>query len=107
MAKQKNKAAAMWLSVIGALLILIDGLVLIATKTFYGIWHYGGVSTVAWIEIILSLIIFLAIYLYKGHPKEMSWAIIILSLVTIPFDGGFYTLGAWLGLIGGILYLKE
>ncbi|MFA4719287.1 hypothetical protein [Pyrococcus kukulkanii] len=41
----------MWITLIGALLILLDGIVVLATGKFYG-WHYGSTSTVGLIEII-------------------------------------------------------
>jgi len=40
----------MWTALLGALLILLDGIVVLATGNFYG-WHYGSASTVGWVEI--------------------------------------------------------
>ncbi|WP_461863840.1 hypothetical protein [Thermococcus sp.] len=91
-----------WTSIIGALLILIDGILVLANKAFYG-WHYGSISTVGWVEIILSLTIMGTAYYYKKSPTTVGWTIIILSLITMPFDGGFWTVGAWIALIGGAL----
>ncbi len=57
---------------LGALLILIDGIVVLANKTFYG-WHYGSYTTVGWVEIILSLLIMgLAAY-YKKNKSAVGW----------------------------------
>ncbi|AAL80772.1 hypothetical protein PFDSM3638_03235 [Pyrococcus furiosus DSM 3638] len=87
----------MWLAILGGLLILLDGILVLANKTFYG-WHYGGVSTVGWIEIIFSLIIIGLAYYYKSNKKAIGWSIVVLALITLPFDGGFWTLGAWICL---------
>jgi len=86
----------------GALLILTDGILVLANKTFYG-WHYGSVSTVGWIEIIISLTIMILAYYYKSNRSLVGWTIAILALITMPFDGGFWTLGAWIALIGGVM----
>jgi hypothetical protein len=92
----------LWLAIIGALLILIDGALVLSTGNFYG-WHYAGATATGWIEVILSIIIFIALYWYNKSPAGAGWTTAILSIITLPFDGGFYTIGAWLGLIGGIL----
>ncbi|AEC52422.1 hypothetical protein PNA2_1507 [Pyrococcus sp. NA2] len=92
----------MWTAILGALLILLDGILVLANKTFYG-WHYGGVSAVGWIEILLSLIIMALAYYYKSNRKAIGWTIVVLALVTMPFDGGFWTIGAWISLIGGAI----
>ncbi|AMQ19387.1 hypothetical protein [Thermococcus peptonophilus] len=92
----------LWTALLGALLILIDGIVVLANKTFYG-WHYGSYTTVGWVEIILSLLIMgLAAY-YKKNKSAVGWGIVILALITMPFDGGFWTIGAWIALIGGAI----
>ncbi len=94
--------AGMWTALTGALLILIDGILVLANGTFYG-WHYGSVSVVGWTEIILSLIMMGLAYYYKSNKSLVGWSIVILALITMPFDGGFWTLGAWIALIGGAM----
>lgn len=94
--------SGMWTAFIGALLIFIDGIVVLATGNFYG-WHYGSVSTVGWLEIILSLTMMLLGYYYKSSKGAVGWTIVILALITMPFDGGFWTIGAWIALIGGVM----
>ncbi|MDV3103520.1 hypothetical protein [Thermococcus waiotapuensis] len=92
----------LWTALLGALLILLDGIVVLANKSFYG-WHYGSYTTVGWVEIILSLLIMGLAYYYKRSPKSVGWSIVILALITMPFDGGFWTIGAWIALIGGAI----
>ena len=94
--------SGMWTAILGALLILIDGIIVLTNKTFYG-WHYGSASTVGWIEIILSLTIMALAYYYKSNKSLVGWTIAILALITMPFDGGFWTIGAWIALIGGAI----
>lgn len=71
-------------------------------STFYG-WHYGGVSVVGWTEISLSIIMFILLPLYKRWPAAIGWTVFVLAIITMPFDGGFWEVGAILALIGGIL----
>ncbi|ASJ02359.1 hypothetical protein A3L09_03370 [Thermococcus profundus] len=92
----------LWTALTGALLILLDGIVVLANKSFYG-WHYGSASVVGWTEIILSLIMMGLAYYYKKSPGAVGWTIVILALITMPFDGGFWTIGAWIALIGGAI----
>ncbi|ASJ00796.1 hypothetical protein [Thermococcus gorgonarius] len=92
----------MWTAILGALIILIDGLLVLANKTFYG-WHYGSATTVGWVEILLSLLIMILAFYYKKSKSAIGWTIAILALITMPFDGGFWTIGAWITLIGGAL----
>jgi hypothetical protein len=92
-----------WLAIVGAILILIDGALVLATGHFYGPWHYGGKSATAWTEIILSIIILAIVPFYKRSPAAIGWTTFALAIITLPFDGGFYTAGAWIALVGGIL----
>ncbi len=96
----------LWTSILGALIILIDGIAVLAGNTLYG-WSVTGAAGTGWTEIILSLIIMGAAAYYKKSPKGVGWGIVILSLITLPFDGGFWTLGAWIALIGGALIAYE
>ncbi|WP_048147803.1 hypothetical protein [Palaeococcus ferrophilus] len=92
----------MWTAILGALVILTDGIMVLANKTFYG-WHYGSVGTVGWVEIILSLTIMAIAYYYRSNKSMIGWTVALLALITMPFDGGFWTLGAWISLIGGAM----
>ncbi len=103
MAEEEIGHAGLWTTVIGALLIFIDGIAVLATNRFYSFIYYGGVTVVGWAEIILSIIMWIILYYYKQSPKAIGWTEFILALIALPFDGGFWTLGAWIALIGGIL----
>ncbi len=92
----------LWTALCGACLILIDGIVVLGTGSFYG-WHYGSVSTVGWVEIILSLVMMGLAYYYKRSPAAVGWSILVLAFITMPFDGGFWTVGAWIAVIGGAI----
>ena len=99
---QKIGNAGLWTSVIGALLILIDGIVVLATGNFY-IWSAANAAATGWIEIILSIIMFIVVPFYKKSPAGVGWTIVVLALITFGFDGGFYWIGAIIALIGGAL----
>lgn len=101
-----NGKYGLWTSILGALIILIDGIAVLAGNTLYG-WSAAGTAGTGWTEIILSLIIMGVTYYYKKSPKGAGWGIVILSLITLPFDGGFWTIGAWIALIGGGLIAYE
>lgn len=92
----------LWTAATGAIIVLIDGLAVLATNNFYG-WHYGDATVVSWVEIILSIIILLILPFYNRNHSATGWTIVILSLILLPFDGGFYTIGAWIALAGGVL----
>jgi len=92
----------LWLLLIGAILILVDGMLVLSTGSFYG-WHYGSASVVGWTEIILSLLMFLLAAYYKKSPRAVGWTNVLLAFITMPFDGGFWTIGAWLVVIGGAI----
>ena len=96
----------LWTSLLGALIILIDGIAVLATGNLYG-WSVTGAAGTAWTEIILSLIMMGAVYYYASNPKEVGWSIVILALILLAFDGGFWTVGAWIALIGGALIAYE
>jgi len=92
----------MWVAFIGALLILINGIAVLATGNFYGL-HYGSASAVGAVDIILSLILIGLAYYSQSGNSSLGWVILILALITIPFNGGFWCIGAILALIGGII----
>jgi hypothetical protein len=98
--------AGLWTALLGALIILIDGIAVLAANTLYG-WSVTGPVGTGWTEIILSLIMMGAAYYYNKSPKGVGWSIVILALITMPFDGGFWTIGAWIALIGGALIAYE
>jgi len=93
--------AGLAIAIIGALLILIDGIAVGATGNFYG-WHSGGKGTVAGMEITLSIIMFIIMPFYR-RSSAVGWTTLVLGFITMPFDGGFWTIGGWLAVIGGAL----
>lgn len=93
----------LWTTIIGALLILIDGIVAVTTNNIYSFYAYGGAVVTGSVEIIISLIMLGIVYYYTKNPKTIGWTEVILALITLPFNGGFYTIGAWIALIGGVL----
>ena len=104
--KGSSQKYGLWTSILGGLLILIDGIAVLAVNTLYG-WSITNTMWTGWIEVILSLIIMGAAYYYEKKPKEVGWSIVVLALITLPFDGGFWTIGAWIALIGGLLIAYE
>lgn len=99
---QKVGVYGLWTSIIGALLIFFDGIAVLATNHFY-IWSAAGVTATGWIEIILSIIMFIIAPFYKKSPAGVGWSIFVLALITLGFDGGFFWIGAIIALIGGVL----
>ena len=106
MAKASEGQTGLWVAILGAAIILIDGIAALMAKALYG-WSLTGPIITGWIEIILSLVIMGAAYYYNKKPKVVGWSIVILALITLPFDGGFWTIGAWIALIGGALIAYE
>ena len=92
---------SLWASVIGALLILVDGIVALATNKLY-IWSVADPVTTGWVEIILGIIMLIAAPYYKKKRSAAGWTIAIMALIAFIFDGGFYWIGAIIGLIGGL-----
>lgn len=107
MAEKKEMNYGIWTTVVGAILILIDGIAVAYTKKFYAPWYVGNAATVAAVEIILSLIIFGLLYFYKKNAMAIGWSIFVLALITLAFDGGFWYIGAIISMIGGVLVAYE
>ena len=101
-ATQKIGNAGLWTSLTGAILILIDGIVALATNNLY-IWSVSDAVTTGWVEITLSIIMFIVAPFYKKSPAGVGWTIVVLALITFAFDGGFFWIGAIIALIGGVL----
>ncbi|MGC9187441.1 MAG: hypothetical protein ACP5GN_07140 [Fervidicoccaceae archaeon] len=56
-----------------------------------------------WTEITISIIMFAILPFYKRSPATIGWTTFVLALITMPFDGGFWEIGAILALIGGLM----
>ncbi len=96
----------LWTAVIGAIIILIDGIAVLATGKLYG-WSATGFTATGWAEIILSIIMLGIVWLYKRSPQGVGWGTVILAVITMAFDGGFWEIGAIIALIGGVLIAYE
>ena len=96
----------LWAAIIGAILIFIDGAVALSTGTLY-IWSIANSVVTGWIEIILGIIILIVAPFYNKNKMAVGWTVIILSLITFVFDGGFFWIGAIIALIGGALMVYE
>ncbi len=101
MAETKTSTWGLWTAIIGALLILIDGIVALATNKLY-IWSVANPVVTGWVEIILGIIMLIVAPFYKKNRVAVGWTVAILALITFVFDGGFYWIGAIIGLIGGL-----
>ncbi len=99
---KKMGTAGLWTTIIGALLILLDGIAVLATGNLY-IWSVADAVTTGWVEITLSIIMFIIAPFYKKSPAGVGWTIVVLALIAFAFDGGFYWIGAIIALIGGAL----
>ena len=89
-------------AIIGAVLVLVDGIATLAMKSVFAP-SLGGVTVVGVSEIVLSLLALIAVYFYKSHSTAAAWTIGILAFVAFFFDGGFYYVGAALAVIGAII----
>jgi hypothetical protein len=120
MAMESPKAypvAAFVVTLIGGILILLDGLYLLAVSAFvstvssaYGV-SIPGVSglfeALAAVGLIFGLIILIgAIMMWRNPSSAKMWGIVVilLGLISIISGGGFI-LGLILALVGGILAL--
>lgn len=86
----------------GTLLVLSDG---VATLVMDSVRTpaVGGVVSVGWGEIILSILALTAMYFYNGHPTGVASSVGITALASYAVGGGFYYFGATVALIGAIL----
>jgi hypothetical protein len=89
-------------AIIGALLVLIDGITVLARSSVIAP-SYFGVPVVGWSEIVLSLLALAALYFYSSHSTTVAWSVGILAAIAFFVDGGFFYVGAALALIGAIV----
>lgn len=87
---------------LGALLVLLDGIVVLAINSTLAP-SVGGVYGVGASEIVLSILAFITLAFYRRHPRAVGVTVLILALISYAVGGGFYYVGATLALIGAIL----
>lgn len=116
MSSEEKPTAAFVLSLIAGILILINGAVVGAVRSFIGP-HIPGMgeralvtgilSTVMVVGIVLGLIVIVAaVMLYRNPAQKTMWGVIVLVLSIISiFIGGGFIIGLILGIIGGALAL--
>jgi len=104
--RDERNTAAFVLSLIGGIIILINGL-LVAIGGAFIIWFFG--TGILWI--VLGLVFgfgtLVAALMLNSNPREhVTWGIMIIvfSVLSIVIGGGFI-IGMILGLIGGVLAL--
>ncbi len=112
----EKPTAAMVLSIIGGLLILLAGVVFLAVAEFLealllisletlDVDPVATVQIIGIIGVLLGIIIIVGgVMMYSRPASSTVWGVIILvlSLVSIIAMGGFF-IGLVLGLVGGIL----
>ena len=106
-------STAYYLSLVGGILIALDGLVAAAEAAVFSSTLNSIVPGLTGVVIIFGivgfifglLIIFLALRLKRDPTKAKSTGVIIvvLALLSIFGGGGFYFIGLLLALIGGVL----
>jgi hypothetical protein len=89
-------------AIVGELLILLDGIYVLATNSVLAP-SLGGPAVVGWSQIVLALLMLGTEYYYKSHAVAVAWTVGVLALLAYAFDGGFFFVGATLALIGAIL----
>jgi hypothetical protein len=116
LSSEEKPTAAFVLSLIAGILILINGAVVGAVRSFIGP-HIPGMgeralvtgilSTVMVVGIVLGLIVIVAaVMLYRNPAQKTMWGVIVLVLSIISiFIGGGFIIGLILGIIGGALAL--
>jgi len=110
LAKKDYPRIGFWLSVIGTILILIEGIMFIFLISIWSTIEYGGWTGLA--NVILGVIIVITAIIIGSaaaalvvrpqyHVGEGS-TIAFVSFLAL-FLGGGYVIGSVLGIIGGIL----
>ncbi len=99
---KKVGRTGLWIALVGAILILVDGIVAMVTNNLY-MWSVTDAFVTGIVEIALSIIMLALAPFYKKSPAGIGWGIFGMAVITLVFDGGFYWVGAILALIGGVL----
>ena len=102
---EEKPTAAFVLSLVGGILILINGLVLAALGAILALFFPAAGILLAALGLVFGIIVLLgAIMLWTQPGQHKTWSIVVLvfSILSLVIGGGFI-IGFILGLIGGIL----
>jgi len=105
MAEEEKPTAPFALSLVGAVLIVINGGVMAALGEFLDIFFPGAALLYAAVGISLGAVGLLAALMLYVRPQQcLVWSIVVLvvSALSLIVGGGFF-IGFILGLMGGIL----
>lgn len=101
----ERPTAAFVLSLIAAIFILLNGLVVVALGALLFAFFPGLGMVLAAVGMIFGIIVLIgAIMLYARPEQHTAWGVVVLlfSIFSLVIGGGF-VLGFILGLVGGIL----
>jgi len=105
--RDDKSTAAFVLSLIGGILILINGLIVAVIGSFFVFFGVGILMIV--LGLVFGFAVLISAIMLNSNPREhVTWGILILifSLLSIVIGGGF-VVGLILGLTGGILALVQ
>jgi len=105
--REDKSTAAFVLSLIGGILILINGLIVAVIGSFFVFFGVGILMII--LGLVFGFAVLLSAIMLNANPREhVTWGILILifSVLSIVIGGGF-VVGLILGLIGGILALVQ
>lgn len=106
--RDEKSAVAFVLSLVGGILILINGLAIALVGSLF-LWFFGAGIVMIVVGLILGFAVVLSAIMLNANPREhVTWGIMIVvfSVLSIVIGGGF-VIGLILGLIGGILALVQ
>ncbi len=95
----------LWLTLIGGILIIIQGIVLAVLGTAYvTLANVGGVGALVLgiIAIILGLILIGVAYRFPAGHMVYGGLAVIISLIALFLTGGGFIIGSILGIVGGL-----
>lgn len=97
--------AAFVLSLIGGILILLNGLLISSVGSIIAIHHRAGIALVV-IGLVFGVMVLIGATMMRDPQKVKVGSILVLvfSILSLPIGGGFL-IGSLLAIIGGILGL--
>ncbi len=90
------------LGAIGALMIVIEGIYALITKSVF-VPALGGPVVAAYALMVLGLGSILAMYMSEDFPFRISYVIGTAAILSLLFGGGFYYVGAIVAFAGAVL----